>query len=215
MAGTTAAHRISHPASARLLLDEMFSPAIAAALRDLGRDVIAVAERGELRAMSDDDVFAWATSQRRWLHRERQRLPAHPPTSTTGRHRHHGNSLHQQPRLPALKEEPWAPDPGHPCLDAQRATGGTTHRGLAPQPDKSLILRNRQRNRFPGGLLRGSRDTRAAGGVPRRCPGARRRSAGDGSRTAYQDPCGSPAAVPSVPLPPGLLQPASEACPCH
>ena len=45
----------------------MFSPAIAAALRDLGQDVIAVAERGELRAMSDDDVFAWAISQRRWL----------------------------------------------------------------------------------------------------------------------------------------------------
>lgn len=58
---------MSHPASARLVLDEMFSPAIAAALRDLGQDVIAVAERGELRAMSDDDVFAWATSQRRWL----------------------------------------------------------------------------------------------------------------------------------------------------
>jgi len=57
---------MSHPASARLLLDEMFSPAIAAALRDLGQDVIAVAERGELRA-SDDDVFAWAISQRRWL----------------------------------------------------------------------------------------------------------------------------------------------------
>jgi len=55
-----------HLASARLLLDEMFSPAIAAALRDLGQDVIAVAERGELRA-SDDDVFAWAISQRRWL----------------------------------------------------------------------------------------------------------------------------------------------------
>ena len=58
---------MSYPASARLVLDEMFSPAIAAALRDLGQDVIAVAERGELRAMSDDDVFAWAISQRRWL----------------------------------------------------------------------------------------------------------------------------------------------------
>ena len=58
---------MSHPASARLVLDEMFSPAIAAALRDLGQDVIAVAERGELRAMSDDDVFAWAIFQRRWL----------------------------------------------------------------------------------------------------------------------------------------------------
>ena len=59
MAGTTAAHRISHPASARLLLDEMFSPAIAAALRDLGRDVIAVAERGEIgRASCRERVFS-------------------------------------------------------------------------------------------------------------------------------------------------------------
>lgn len=58
---------MSHPASARLLLDEMFSPAIAAALRDLGHDVIAVAERTDTRAMSDEEVFTWAASQGRWL----------------------------------------------------------------------------------------------------------------------------------------------------
>jgi Domain of unknown function (DUF5615) len=29
--------------------------------------VIAVAERGELRAASDEEVFAWATAQDRWL----------------------------------------------------------------------------------------------------------------------------------------------------
>jgi hypothetical protein len=58
---------MSHPSSARLVLDEMFSPALAAALRDLGHDVIAVAERGELRATSDEEVFGWATSQGRWL----------------------------------------------------------------------------------------------------------------------------------------------------
>jgi uncharacterized protein DUF5615 len=58
---------MNHPARARLILDEMFSPAIAAALRDLGCDVIAVAERGELRAMTDEEVFAWATSAGRWL----------------------------------------------------------------------------------------------------------------------------------------------------
>ena len=45
----------------------MFSPAIAAALRHLGHDVIAVAERPELRAMTDDAVFAWAAGQGRWL----------------------------------------------------------------------------------------------------------------------------------------------------
>jgi hypothetical protein len=58
---------MSHPAAARLLLDEMFSPAIAAALRDLGHDVIAVAETADLRALTDEEVFAWATAQHRWL----------------------------------------------------------------------------------------------------------------------------------------------------
>jgi predicted nuclease of predicted toxin-antitoxin system len=58
---------MSSSASARLVLDEMFSPAIAGALRDLGHDIVAVAERGELRAMNDEEVFAWAISQGRWL----------------------------------------------------------------------------------------------------------------------------------------------------
>jgi predicted nuclease of predicted toxin-antitoxin system len=51
----------------RLLLDEMFSPTLAAALRDLGHDVIAVAERSELRSMTDGDIFVWAANDRRWL----------------------------------------------------------------------------------------------------------------------------------------------------
>lgn len=58
---------MSSSASARLVLDEMFSPTIAGALRDLGHDVVAVAERGELRAANDEEVFAWAISQSRWL----------------------------------------------------------------------------------------------------------------------------------------------------
>jgi hypothetical protein len=58
---------MSEPATVRLFMDEMFSPVIAAALREQGDDVIAVAERGELRAMNDEEVFAWATSQGRWL----------------------------------------------------------------------------------------------------------------------------------------------------
>ncbi len=45
----------------------MFSPAIAVALRGLGHDVIAVAERGELRAMSDVNLFAWAVAEDRWV----------------------------------------------------------------------------------------------------------------------------------------------------
>jgi hypothetical protein len=50
-----------------MALDEMFSPRIAAALRDRGHDVIAVAERVDLRAMTDDDLYAWAAAERRWL----------------------------------------------------------------------------------------------------------------------------------------------------
>jgi hypothetical protein len=45
----------------------MFSPAIAAELRALGHDVIAVADQPELRSKSDEEVFAWASAQGRWL----------------------------------------------------------------------------------------------------------------------------------------------------
>ena len=52
---------------ARLLLDEMSSPAIAAELRALGHDVIAVADRPDLRSRSDEEIFAWASAEKRWL----------------------------------------------------------------------------------------------------------------------------------------------------
>ena len=52
---------------ARLLLDEMFSPAIAADLRQLGHDIIAVADRPDLRSKSDEEIFAWASAEKRWL----------------------------------------------------------------------------------------------------------------------------------------------------
>ena len=51
----------------RLLLDEMFSPSIAAELRALGHDVIAVADRPDLRSKSDEEVYAWASAEQRWL----------------------------------------------------------------------------------------------------------------------------------------------------
>jgi len=45
----------------------VFSPVTAAALRDLGHDVACVAEQPGLRAMIDEDVFALAAAQGRWL----------------------------------------------------------------------------------------------------------------------------------------------------
>ena len=45
----------------------LFSPAIVAELRERGHDVIAVADRPDLRAKSDEEIFAWASAERRWL----------------------------------------------------------------------------------------------------------------------------------------------------
>ena len=55
------------PGPVQLALDEMFSPTIAEALRARGRNVVAVAERVDLRAMTDDELYAWAVAQRCWL----------------------------------------------------------------------------------------------------------------------------------------------------
>jgi Domain of unknown function (DUF5615) len=49
------------------VLDEMFSPAIAAALTAKGHDVFAIAEQPDLRAITDEEVFAWASANQRWL----------------------------------------------------------------------------------------------------------------------------------------------------
>jgi predicted nuclease of predicted toxin-antitoxin system len=49
----------------RLLLDEQQDPAIARSLRKEGLDVIAVAERQELREIADADVLAAAVADRR------------------------------------------------------------------------------------------------------------------------------------------------------
>jgi predicted nuclease of predicted toxin-antitoxin system len=58
---------MAQPPPARLLLDEMFSPVLAAALRDLSHDVAAIAEQPALRAMTDEEVFAFAAARRQWL----------------------------------------------------------------------------------------------------------------------------------------------------
>jgi predicted nuclease of predicted toxin-antitoxin system len=49
----------------KLLLDEMFSPDLAMALRRRGHDVVAVVERADLASGSDDTVFAAAILETR------------------------------------------------------------------------------------------------------------------------------------------------------
>lgn len=49
----------------KLLIDEMYPPAIAEQLRDRGYDVEAVTERPELRALADADIFALAQQEQR------------------------------------------------------------------------------------------------------------------------------------------------------
>lgn len=49
----------------KLLIDEMYPPAIAEQLRVRGHDVDAVTTRPELRALSDDELFRIAQQERR------------------------------------------------------------------------------------------------------------------------------------------------------
>lgn len=49
----------------KLLLDEMWSPAIADQLRRRGHDVIAALDRDDLRGLSDEEVLELAATERR------------------------------------------------------------------------------------------------------------------------------------------------------
>jgi Domain of unknown function (DUF5615) len=49
----------------RLVLDEVYALVVAQPLRELGHDVVSVAEESTLRAMTDEDVYAWAAEERR------------------------------------------------------------------------------------------------------------------------------------------------------
>lgn len=49
----------------KLVLDEMYPPAIAEQLRARGHDVDAVTGRSELRALADTDLFALAQTEQR------------------------------------------------------------------------------------------------------------------------------------------------------
>ena len=49
----------------KLLLDEMFSPLVAAGLRARGHDAVAIKERDEWQALSDPEVIALARTEHR------------------------------------------------------------------------------------------------------------------------------------------------------
>ncbi len=126
---------MSRPAGARLLLDEMFSPAIAASLRDLGHDVVGVAEGSELRAMTDEEVFVWAGGEARWLLTENVKdfrpillraLQAGPA---------HTGILYASSRtFPRSRKNHWPADKGALCLAAGRAARRPPYGGLAAGP---------------------------------------------------------------------------------
>ena len=63
----------------RLILDEHFSFRIAEQLRGKGFDVLAVAERGDLRQMGDEDLLRWSRADERTLVTENVQdfLPIH------------------------------------------------------------------------------------------------------------------------------------------
>ena len=49
----------------RVLLDEMYSPAVAEALRELGHDAVSVHDRGDLTAAADTAIFTAMQAERR------------------------------------------------------------------------------------------------------------------------------------------------------
>jgi predicted nuclease of predicted toxin-antitoxin system len=88
----------------RLLLDEQQDRHIAEHLRHDGHDVVAVAERLALRALSDADIFAVAIAERRAVVTENARDFAllHRRTIEQGRS-HYGIVLTSHRRFPRRK----------------------------------------------------------------------------------------------------------------
>ncbi len=76
----------------RLLLDEMFSPAIARELRARGHDVQAAAGHPEWEALSDPQVMALARAERRAIvtNNVRDYRPLHVDAVTPGGQGHFG-----------------------------------------------------------------------------------------------------------------------------
>ncbi len=93
----------AHPGSAvlKLLLDEMYPPAIAEQLCARGHDVVAVTARAELRSLPDDGVFATAQQEGRAVLTENIRdfCPIADAADQRG-HVHHGLVLADPAKYP-------------------------------------------------------------------------------------------------------------------
>jgi predicted nuclease of predicted toxin-antitoxin system len=85
----------------KLLLDEMYTAAVAEQLRERDHDVIAVSERADLRGSTDEDLLAWARTEDRALVTDNQRdfIPIHH-RAVSGRHHHKGLILTNNRRFP-------------------------------------------------------------------------------------------------------------------
>ncbi len=76
----------------KLLLDEMFSPLVAAELRVRGHDAVAIKEREEWQSLSDPDVVARARTEQRAVVTANLRdfRPLHAELVAAGREGHAG-----------------------------------------------------------------------------------------------------------------------------
>ncbi len=85
----------------KLLLDEMYTAAVAEQLRQRDHDVIAVAERADLRGTPDEDLLTWARTEDRALVTDNQRdfIPIHHRAIADGQD-HKGLILTTNRRFP-------------------------------------------------------------------------------------------------------------------
>ena len=84
--------------SARLALDEMFSPQVAAELVRRGHDVVAVAADPGLAGLPDEQILEWATEQGRCLVTENVRDYELPRRASAAQARTHAGLLYCDPR---------------------------------------------------------------------------------------------------------------------
>lgn len=125
-----------------LVLDEMHAPAVAQALRKLGHDVVAVAEEPDLRAMTDPELFRWATERGRRVVTENVKdfRPLLRQAVEAGGRAGGGPAADQQPHVPAQPAQPGAVDRRAGLLAAPARCRHEAGGGLAAPAAGSVTL---------------------------------------------------------------------------